>query len=622
MGRRYFFILFFSTLSAGAFAQTLLGRKISLQSERQPLASVLRQIELQGGFRFSYNSSILPADSLVNLHARQITVEEALDRLLDNRYEYRTAHEFVVIRYAPLRLSLNVRESSGNAESYLVIGQVVDKVSGKPLLNASVYEKTLLQSTLTDANGFFSLRLKNNPGSIELTISKENYRDLSTHFLSEVTVNGSNPNRSADLAFAYRQGDEQNGIENTIIGRWFITSRQRIQGINIGSIIARAPFQASLSPGLSSHGALSGQVVNKFSINATGGYTAGVDGLEVGLGFNISKGNVRWLQVAGGFNIVGGQVQGMQVGGFYNQVRGDVSGVQIALGANRVRGAVQGFQLGGLYSQAGNGLKGMQVGIGYNTAPEVKGIQIGLANHVSEHVNGMQIGVAGNLAYDAEGAQLAGIANLSRNFKGTRFALLANLSTHTGRGLQVAGLLNYARHLRGFQLALINVADTSSGYSFGLLNVVPKGVHQLELSSNESIAFNAALKTGNQKFYTILAAGRQAAGQPTLAALGFGFGKAAGLGRRLALHPELTSRYLYQGEWQYTNLLNRFDLKLHFKPASWLAVSAGPAFNAYYSNQRSQLPGYAYVQERGRAITLGLKDTKAWIGWSAGISIF
>ena len=49
------------------------------------------------------------------------------------------------------------------------------------------------------------------------------------------------------------------------------------------------PFQVSLVPGLGSHGKMSGQVVNNFSLNVFGGYTAGTNGSELGGLFNIDK---------------------------------------------------------------------------------------------------------------------------------------------------------------------------------------------------------------------------------------------------------------------------------------------------------------------------------------------
>ncbi|WP_129714052.1 carboxypeptidase regulatory-like domain-containing protein [Pedobacter sp. SYP-B3415] len=623
-GRHYFFVSFLVFLCAFAEVrgQSVLARKVTLRAERVRLGALLQQLEQQGGFRFSYNSNILPADSIVSIQTNNLSIEETLDRLLNRQYEYRTTHQFIIIRYAPLQLSLVVRESSGNAESYFISGQVVDKETGRALPNASVYEKRLLQSTLTDADGFFSLRLKNSPGTIALTISKENYRDVTTHFLSEVTVNANAGRSDRESDYEYRDDAEVSGIENTVFGRWLITSRQRIQDINIGGFIARAPFQASLTPGLSSHGALSGQVVNKFSLNATGGYTAGVDGLEIGLAFNINKGSARWMQLAGGFNIVGGNMNGFQTGGIYNQVSGDVDGVQISLGANRVKGSLSGFQVGGLYNLVNNDVRAMQVGLGFNDVRGTfKGVQVGLFNHVPTQMNGLQIGAAGNLAKDGRGGQIAGFINYSRNFDGFRLALLANLAGRSADGFHIA-LINYARHLRGFQLGLINVADTSSGYSFGLLNIVPKGLHQVEFSSNESIPLNATLKTGNRKFYTAIIVGRNAGNQPKLTAAGFGFGKQIQTGRHFLINPELSARYIYQGDREAVNILNRFDLKLHYRPLNWLAINAGPAFNVYYSDQRTQVPGYAFLKERGRHIDTGIKDTRGWIGWSAGIVLF
>jgi hypothetical protein len=51
-------------------------------------------------------------------------------------------------------------------------------------------------------------------------------------------------------------------VEKTKVGKFLLSTQQRIQSLNIGKFFADRPFQVSLLPGLSSQGKLSGQVVN------------------------------------------------------------------------------------------------------------------------------------------------------------------------------------------------------------------------------------------------------------------------------------------------------------------------------------------------------------------------
>jgi hypothetical protein len=95
-------VLFLLVFSSIVKAQSNLSRNISLNIEQQKLSSVLTMIEEKGGFRFSYNSNILPADSLISIHENNLNIAETLDKILNHRFEYRQSGNFVIIRYAPL----------------------------------------------------------------------------------------------------------------------------------------------------------------------------------------------------------------------------------------------------------------------------------------------------------------------------------------------------------------------------------------------------------------------------------------------------------------------------------------------------------------------------------------
>src|SRR5690606_6981104 len=94
-------------------------------------------------------------------------------------------------------------------------------------------------------------------------------------------------------------------------------------------------------------------------------------------------------------------------------------------------------------------------------------------------------------------------ANISNKMKGAQFAGLVNMARKELRGTQFS-VFNYAPEMHGTQIGLINFADTSSGVSFGLINWVNKGYHKLSLSSNEIFNYQAGIKTGNARLYSIL----------------------------------------------------------------------------------------------------------------------
>lgn len=636
-----------SFLCTTSSAQSLLTKNIFLKLDNQKLENVLHILEERGGFKFSYNSNIIPLDSIVNLNAENLSIEVVLDRLLKNRFEYLETQNFVILRYAPFELSLLLGEAFNYSNQFVIRGQIVDKNTLKPIENASIYEKKLLQSAITDRNGFFTLRLKNFSRNIGITVSKENYKDIYQHFLSEVIVRPEH----GDIGGDYHAGD-MSGIERTRFGKLLLTSKQRIQSLNIGGFIAQAPVQVSLSPGLSSHGSLSGHVINKFSFNATGAYSAGVEGMELGLLFNITKKDAKWFQFGGAFNLVGGKVEGIQLAGLFNNVLDSVQAMQITLGYNHVSGAFKGFQAGGLYNNIGDTFTGAQVSLGLNrimrsftglqiggfsnlTKGDFEGVQLSLGYNSNRHnFNGFQSGVFNHTRNDAKGVklamlanysghtrgvELAGISNFSKSFKGLRVSLLGNLASQKAEGVQLAGIFNYAKELKGFQIGLVNIADTASGYNIGLLNLFRRGYHKVGLTSNENTDFNLAIKTGNSKLYSILIAGMNRGKPGEFQSFGFGFGKEIHIHKQLYFNPEASSRYILSKNLKGTNLLNRLDLRFGYQFNKWIALTAGPALNIFYSNQ---LENYTYIRDKHISFNPSNQRFKGWVGWDLGLVLF
>ena len=61
---------------------------------------------------------------------------------------------------------------------YSVSGFVYDEQSGAAINEASIYEKKMLASAMTNEEGFFKIKLKSSKSSTaELTVSKEFYED-------------------------------------------------------------------------------------------------------------------------------------------------------------------------------------------------------------------------------------------------------------------------------------------------------------------------------------------------------------------------------------------------------------------------------------------------------------
>ncbi|MET4140059.1 STN and carboxypeptidase regulatory-like domain-containing protein [Pedobacter sp. UYP1] len=579
MNRKLLLLCFLSLITCKIYAQQdaeNLSRRVTIKVKNQKIAEVLTQISTSGNFYFSYQGNLFNTDSLVNVSVRNTPVRTILDQLFRGKIDYKENGQHIILRSANLRLTIEPDNITTAERLYLISGYVIDTKTGAKVKQASVYEKRLLQSTLTNNDGYFKLRFKGDYNEVILTASKEAYRDTTLIFLSNITIK---PQGYEDTS-STRKSKVSNLVENMGIGRFFVSSRQRLQSLNLSGFLANSPFQASLTPGLSSHGMMSSQVINKASFNILGGYSAGLDGLEMAGLFNMDKTDVGMIQIAGLFNIVGGSVKGLQMAGAVNSVIGNVDGMQAGGLVNSVRGHTTGLQMAGVMNL-------------------VKG--------------------------DLHGFQAAGLYNYTRkDFNGLQMAGAVNIANGTLKGAQIAGLFNYAKNVKGVQFGLVNVADSSSGYSIGLINIVKKnGYHKISLSSNELINANLSIKTGTKKLYTILMAGRNISDTAKISSVGFGFGHEIQLNEKLAIGAEYLSQFISTGKWSESSNLNKLQLNLQYKIAKGLAIFGGPSYSIYGTDhpQGSGVKGFKQQIPPSYAHAFN-NTTSGWLGWNIGITLF
>jgi hypothetical protein len=555
-------------LISSANAQSKLEQAISIRVKQTKLSAVLDTIAKRNAFYFSYSNDQINADSLVNLSIDHQPLRIVLDSLFKGNVEYKESPGYIILRLAPNDLTIKTDNVVGKEQSYLISGYILDEHTGRGIPDASIYEKRLLVSAMSDQKGYFKIRIKA-AGMITLTVSKELYKDASINFLNDVTI-GLKPRDPAD-----------NGATNpdkaakSWLGRIFVSSRQRTQGINLRNYFASAPFQTSLTPGLSSRGMMSSQVVNHLSLNVIGGYTAGLDGVEFAYIFNINRLDVRYLQVAGLFNVTGGNFDGLQIGGIGNNVLKKVNGVQIATTYNMVTDSVKGVQVGGIFNSTKS---------------------------------------------SADGIQIAGVLNFAgRNSSGFRMAGIANLSGDTAKGIQIAGILNKSGVMNGFSFGLINIADSLNGYALGVLNLSKNGYHKIMTYSSDLTPLNLAFKSGNHNLYALFSAGVNPGSNLTYYSLGWGLGHAFILNRRFSLAAELSSHTLLARQWQESHTVDRLSAVLNFKLSRSVSFFGGPSFNVL---QDEGFPAEQQQITRSKPALMNIGRNKVWIGWTVGVSFF
>jgi hypothetical protein len=532
----------------------ILEKKVSIAAENESLENFLKRLSQAVGCVFSYSSSVIDVKRIYSGTFAEQPLRLILEEVFAGEVEAKQKGIYVI---------LSPRQAS--KKELVVSGYVVDENTGKAIRDATVYDPITLKSSVTDEFGFFQLAIKNsNLDSVRLVVNKKNYGDtllvndqlnpfqkilLKT---SEVDIEGVGKSLAKPMKDAWQWTKKSVGSTNLE---------------NVSDTIYRK-FQVSLVPYIGTNRKLSGNVVNDYSYNVWGGFSAGTNKVELGGLFNTNKGNVKYLQMAGLFNLVGGSMQGVQMAGLTNIVLDDTRAVQMA----------------------------------------------GLGNYTSGLLEGVQLAGVVNIATrEVKGAQLAGVANYAH-------------SDHSG--VQVAGILNIANRIKGSQIGLFNYADSVSGASIGLLSIVRKGYRQVEVGADEVLPLNFAFRTGTRNFYNILFAGFRPDFTDSVAwAFGYGVGTAPRLGKKVFMNIELSSSQMNLANVAALNLINRAYLGLEYQFSKNIGIYIGPSLNwrVYDSGFQHHPEPFTYANPRIQAENTYPERNIAsqlWLGGRAGLRFF
>ena len=586
--KKHFFLLIFLLFTAytEGVASSILERLVTLKAQNRPLGDVLKDISKQAEFHFSYNSNIISTEKKVSIVSQSETVRAVLKNLLGTQFQYKQKGNYLIIQKL-------------KADEQLISGYVKDKKTGKNLENVTVYDKKSLASATTDSTGYYEI-ITRKPIE-QLTVARFNYGDTSFQIRSikdtppqyidvslipklEMPPKDESIKVKIDIEKSPKdEFEEQTILSNLEIRqaiRHSVAELQRITERNITEDLLRK-WQFSIVPYVGTNLALSGNVVNKFSFNATVGYSKGNKVLEVGGIGNINQGKVTGIQAASLFNIVNGDMKGIQISGIVNRTT-TAQGLQVSFITNNTDKIGRGIQIAGINNHADIGQRGV--------------VQIaGIVNKIG----------AGRTAL-----QVAGIINEADTV-----------------GIQI-GLLNNANRLRGVQIGLINIADTSSGILLGLLNIVKKGYHVLEVSTNDVTPFNLAYRTGTKRFYTIYSVG----GQPKITGFkndilsgGVGFGTSFWLGKTVGLTLDATAhRFSIDGAFDNHGVLVKLTPALNIQLTKKFGIALAPVWNSYYLNSKNQNPE-DISRLKTHVIPPKAKasgDWMQWWGWSASLRFF
>lgn len=576
-----FWLVVFCKLSGFAFVPVL-EREITLNFQSEKMSSVLLRIQEQAGFVFSYQPSLLDGIAPVTLQLRKKTVREALTLLLPKSITFKPKNNYIILKQ---------KQADKPGDKKEISGYVIDRATDQKVANVTIYDQQSMQSVTTDQYGYYTIKVP--VGNEKINVNKENYKDTAVVLSAIGDSSFVNISLKPDsLVFAGKDTsvpkrnrlNDFNIYTREVVGKF----KGFINTLNIRDTLKR-PFQISLLPFVGTNHKLSGNVVNKLSINVVGGYAKGVNGFEAGTLFNIDETNVQGVQLAGVFNIVGQSVKGTQCAGMFNIVGRSFDGFQAAGMMNINDGTMKGVQLAGMMNISGR-VEGTSAAGLMNIAGTVKGVQLaGMAN-ISDTLQGIAV---------------SGLFNVSKYGKSSvQFSPLFNVSENGSTAAQITAFYNKASYVKGIQLGLINVADSAKGVPVGLLSFVKKGVHQVEFSTDELFSLNVSFRTGVPAFYNILTAGIETG--TSLWSAGYGVGSSLHLRKKWYGELNATVSHLSKGGF-YTAAsdLYRFYVGFEYKFKKRFSVAAGPQLNIYVSDTYdtefettySQIPPYFFGEE-------------------------
>lgn len=146
IARAWLFVLFGLLFTFAAQAQDT---KVSIDADKQPLTTVLSQLEQQSGYRFFYSNDLVAGAKPVTIKASDEALSSVLKRILPERnLSYRVEKQQIILSAAK---SAKKEQSTAKTPTVTVRGRVTDN-TGEPLIGVSVLSGATGVATDIDGN--------------------------------------------------------------------------------------------------------------------------------------------------------------------------------------------------------------------------------------------------------------------------------------------------------------------------------------------------------------------------------------------------------------------------------------------------------------------------------------
>ncbi len=218
---------------------------------------------------------------------------------------------------------------------------------------------------------------------------------------------------------------------------------------------------------------------------------------------------------------------------------------------------------------------------------------------------------------------MAGFINrANKNVTGVQAAGYEKVCKDTVRGLQISSLWNSAHVLKGVQIGLLNVADSSTGYSIGLVSIVRHGgIHRVAVETREVTGISVEYVQGNKNLNSILLVGYNPWSSQKVRSFGYGIGKDISFSASWGVYTKITGEALYDDHYKQLGTIYRLQPALRFDVMKKLSFFVGPTLGLYVEPQHAPA-GSAWPPQWAKGPLSGIwgGSPNTWFGFSAGVT--
>lgn len=179
---KFIFILV-SVLTIQSFGRGFGQKKITIDLKNVELKQALKALEAQGDYRLVYKDEIIPKGSRVNLKVEGASLEQVLDKMLENTtLSYKQLNEQLVV-------ITQDKEEAGNIAPFVktVSGRVVNE-QGAPLAGVTILERGTTNGTSSKEDGSFTLSVAGNNASLEVSFVGYTTQTIKVGDQSAITI--------------------------------------------------------------------------------------------------------------------------------------------------------------------------------------------------------------------------------------------------------------------------------------------------------------------------------------------------------------------------------------------------------------------------------------------------